>query len=220
VSSDPRRTPLLLTLYQQYLENQDSAAFLRKVSWSYSQGTLQRLAEHEACQVRRGAVLALGLLGDYEANQTLGRALQDKDRTVRTLAETGIRNVWLRVGNDEHRQQLGIIVRLNAAQRYQEAVQRASKLIEKTPWLAEAWNQRAVAQFALARYSDSIRDAHQALEINPYHFAAASGMGQAYLQLRSPALALECFRRALGLNRDLEGVRAQVERLTRILKDK
>lgn len=220
MSSDSQRMPLLLTLYEQYLENQDSATFLRKVSWAYTQGTLQRLARHEACKVRRGAVLALGLLGDYEANQTLGHALQDADRTVRTLAETGIRNVWLRVGSDQQRQQLSILVRLNASQRYQDVIQKASDMIDKAPWLAEAWNQRAIAHFALSRFTDSIRDAHQALEINPYHFAAASGMGQAYLQLKSPTLALECFRRALGLNRDLEGVRAQVERLTRSLKDK
>ncbi len=220
MGSDSRRMPLLMTLYEQYLDNQDAATFLRKVVWGYTQGTLQRLAEHDSCKVRRGAVLALGLLGDYEVNSALGRALQDADRTVRSLAETAIRNVWIRVGSDEHRQQLGIVVRLNAAQRYQEAIQRAGKLIEKAPWLAEAWNQRAIAHFALSRYSDSIRDAHQALEINPYHFAAAAGMGQAYLQLKSPTLALECFRRALTLNRDLEGVRAQVQRLTRSLKDK
>ena len=220
MSSDSRRMPLLLTFYRHYLDNQDLAVFLRKVAQGYSQGTLQRLAEHGECQVRRGAVLALGQLGDYDANPALGRALQDSDRTVRTLAENAIRIVWTRAGNEQHRQELAVVMRLNVARRYQEALQRAGDLIQKAPWVAEAWNQRAIAHFALARYSDSIRDCHQALEINPYHFAAASGMGQAYLQLNSPMLALESFRRALGLNRDLEGVRAQVERLSRILKDK
>jgi cytochrome c-type biogenesis protein CcmH/NrfG len=44
-------------------------------------------------------------------------------------------------------------------------------------------------------------------------------MGQAYLQLENAASALECFRRALRLNPDLEGVRAQVVRLTRLVED-
>jgi hypothetical protein len=44
-------------------------------------------------------------------------------------------------------------------------------------------------------------------------------MGQAYLQLENPVSALECFRRALRLNPGLEGVRAQVVRLTRMVED-
>ena len=187
VSDGFRRTPRLLSLYEQYLDSQDTLAFVGKVSQSYTQGTLQRLAESsEDCRVRRAAVLALGFLGDYEANGTMGRALQDSDRTVRLLAENGIRNVWLRIGSESQRQQLALLVRLNAAQRYDEAIKRASELIRQAPWLAEAWNQRAIAEFALGRHEDAARDCHQTLEINPYHFAAAAGLGQAYLHLNSP----------------------------------
>ena len=41
--------------------------------------------------VRDTAVLALGYVGPYDANHALGRALLDNDRTVRTLAQSGIR---------------------------------------------------------------------------------------------------------------------------------
>ena len=40
------------------------------------------------------------------------------------------------------------------------------------------------------------RDCHEALELNPYHFIAATCMGQAYLELENPVSALESFRRA------------------------
>jgi len=220
VSHDSSRIPHLLRLYRQYLDNQDSAALGRNVSQTYTQGTLQRLAEHPDCQIRRGAVLALGLLGDYEANATLGRALQDSDRTVRTLAENSIRSVWGRIGSEAQRQQLAAVARLNAAQRHEEAVKKAAELVQQAPWMAEAWNQRAIAHFSLGHYHEAIRDCHQTLELNPYHFAAAAGMGQAHLQLNDPVRALECFRRALSLNRDLEAVRTQVERLTRRIKGK
>jgi tetratricopeptide (TPR) repeat protein len=220
MSSDSSRIPHLTVLYQSYLDSQDSAGFITKVSRTYTQGTLQRLASHPDPQVRRAAVLALGFLGDYEANGVLGRALNDDDRTVRMLVENGIRNVWSRAGNDEQRQKLGVVIRLNAAQHYDEARQKATELIEQAPWFAEAWNQRAVSQFALGRYADAIRDCHEALEINPYHFAAAAGMGQSYLQLGNHLSALESFRRALRLNPDLEGVRAQVARLARMIEGK
>ena len=93
-------------------------------------------------------------------------------------------------------------------------------MIRQAPWFAEAWNQRAVAQFACGHFAESIRDCHQALEINPYHFVAVAGMGHAYLQLQNPVSALECFRRALRLNPDLEGVRIQVARLTKLTEER
>jgi tetratricopeptide (TPR) repeat protein len=219
VGTNPVRSPSLLILYQQYLSHQDSSCFVRETSSLYSNGTLQRLARHACREVRRAAVLALGFLGDYESNHTLGCALLDEDRTVRTLAENGIRTVWARAGNESDRQELGAIVRLNAAQMHRDAIVRATKLIERAPWFAEAWHQRAIAHSALGQLSDSIRDCHQTLEINPYHFVAATSMGQTYLQLENPASSLECFRRALRLNPGLEGVRAQVVRLARVVGD-
>jgi hypothetical protein len=56
------------------------------------------------------------------------------------------------------------------------------------------------------------------LEINPYHFGAATGMAHCHLQLNNRTSALECFRRALKLNPNLEGVRAHVLYLQRTLK--
>ena len=220
MNSKSPRVPRLLPLYQEYLDNRDSAGFISRISRAYTQGSLERLASHGNPQVRRAAVFALGFLGDYEANAVLGRALHDKDRTVRMLVDDAIRNVWARAGDEEHRRKLGIIVRLNAARHHDEARRKAAKLIDEAPWIAEAWNQRALAEFALGRYTEAIRDCQEALEINPYHFAAAAGMGQSYLQLGNHVSALQTFRRALRLNPDLEGVRVQVARLARMIEDK
>jgi len=177
------------------------------------------MAGHPNHKVRRAAVLALGFLGDYDANHTMGCALLDEDRTVRTLADNGIRGVWTRAGNDAECKEIEAIVQLNAARLHKQALGRATWMIERAPWFAEAWHQRAVAQAAMGRLAESIRDCHQTLEINPYHFVAATSMGQAYLRLGNPVSALECFRRALRLNPGLEGVRAQVVRLTRLVED-
>ena len=220
VSDKKLRSPLLSILYEQYLDNQDPGVFGQKVSRCYSPGTLQRLVKHHLREVRRAAVLAIGFIGDYGSNHVLGCALLDDDRTVRLIAQNGIRSIWTRAGNEEHRRQLDIVMRLNAAQEYEEAVGRATKLIDEAPWFAEAWRQRAAAYFHLKHFAESIRDDHEALEINPYHFAAASNMGQAYLELENYTSALESFRRALRLNPDLDGVRAKVIRLARMVEDK
>jgi tetratricopeptide (TPR) repeat protein len=215
VSNDIVRQPLVDLLYRQYLESEDTAVFVKEVARRYSIPTLERLAERGARLSRRGAVLALGFLADYESNAAVGRALVDRDRTVRTLAENAIRSLWCRCGSENQRQELGVLIRLNNSQQYDEAVLKATHLIDRAPWIAEAWNQRAIAYFSNKRFADAIRDCHQTLEINPYHFGAATGMGYCYLQLKDTASALECFRRALRLNPGLENVRAQLVQLQR-----
>jgi len=201
------------------LLEEDSAAFIKAVSQHYTTATFERLAESGSPISRRAAVLALGFLGGYESNATMGRALGDTDRGVRMLAENGIRQVWCRGGNEVQRQQLGVVIRLNSSQQYEEAIVKATELIEQAPWFAEAWNQRAIAHYAMERFDESVRDCHQTLEINPYHFGAAAGMGQCYLEQGRAAAALESFRRALRLNPSLEGVRAQVAYLQRTLEE-
>lgn len=212
------RSPVLNELYDQFLADEDAAAFVHRVSQRYQPSTIERLVSHSSRMVRRAAVLALGYLGDYEVNACLGKALTDADRGVRLLAENGIRSVWCRLGTEEHRREITAIVHLNGSKQFEEARGRASDLIADAPWFAEAWNQRAIANYCTDRYRESIDDCRQALEINPYHFGAAAGMGQCYLKLGEQASALEAFRRALKLNPGLEGVRANVVYLQRLLK--
>ena len=220
MNSDDRRSPVLGELYQQYLVDQDTTAFIHRTIGRYSVATLARLAFAGERLVRRAAVLALGYVADYESNSTLGRALNDPDRGVRLLAEHGIRALWCRIGNSSQRQRLARLMMLNNSQQAITALREATALTREAPWLAEAWNQRAIAHFALNRYAESIRDCRQVLEINPYHFAAAAGMGQCYLKLGEQPAALDSFRRALKLNPELEGIRANVQILERARKRK
>src|SRR5690606_28743454 len=145
--------------------------------------TLERLTLAAGRVTRRAAVLALGYIGNYDSNAVLGRALHDEDRGVRILAENGIRELWCRCGTETQRQLLSVIVRLNASQQYELALERATELLEQAPWFAEAWNQRAIAYYQLGRYELSASDCHQALEINAYHFGAAVGMAHCYLEM-------------------------------------
>lgn len=219
VSDSTYQQPLLVDLYEQYLIDQDSATFVKDVAGRYSVATLQRLCEQGERAARRASVLALGFLADYGSNAVLGRALVDRDRGVRNLADNAIRNVWIRVGTAAQREKLQHVMQLNSAKQYYEAIRQATKLIHESPWFAEAWNQRALAHFNCGEFDESIRDCHQTLEINPYHFPAATGLGKCYLQLNNRSAALEAFRRAQRLNPGLDDVRAHVVFLQRALKE-
>lgn len=220
MKSEETLRPALEALYHRFLETENSAAYVRAVSQRYTLATLCRLADYGQCISRRAAVLAVSFLGDYRQNATLGAALRDQDRGVRMLADNGIRELWRRQGSIAEQKQLGLLVRLNSSALYVECLTAAGEFIETSPWIAEGWNQRAIAHFAQSHFEDAANDCHQTLELNAYHFGAAVGMGHCYLEMDEPFAALECFRRALNLNPDLEEVRVQVDYIQRQLEGK
>ena len=211
--------PLLVYRYEHYLTDQDIASYIRSISRCYTVGSLERVAAMGDRTARRGAVLALGRLADYRSNSVLGRALVDSDRGVRTLAENSISptldahwyaeptaepfgpllSTW-RIKNTTvlHRYRPGWWTMLHGLRR--------------------AGISRGKAFFHMEQYDAATRDCHQSLEINPYHFLAASVMGQAYQSMGNRVSALESFRRALRLNPSMEDVRAQVIHIQRTLK--
>jgi tetratricopeptide (TPR) repeat protein len=219
VSDAFHHTPLLVEFYEQYLVDHDIAAFLRLTSQHYLIGTLERLVEHGDRPARRGAILALGRVADYRSNAVLGRALVDLDRGVRTLAESAIARVWRRIGAPDHERRLAAVDEQLDDGDYERGSRLAGKLIQEAPWIAHSWYQRGKAYFHMAQYEAAIRDCHQALEINAYHFQAAAVMGQAYEMQRNLVAALESFRRALRLNPNMEEIRTRVIQLQRTLKD-
>jgi len=220
MSDDYQQRPLLVYHYERYLVDQDIDSYVRRVSSSYTVGGLQRLAAIGDRSARRGAVLGLGRLADYRANMTLGRALNDSDRGVRTLAENGIRRLWMRIGSPAQQRCLVAIAEHLEEKEYDRALQLATGLVQDAPWIAQGWYFRGKAFFQMEQHEAATQDCHQALEVNAYHFLAASVMGQAYVLQGDPVTALESFRRALRLNPSMEEVRAQVIRLQRTLKGK
>jgi tetratricopeptide (TPR) repeat protein len=110
------------------------------------------------------------------------------------------------------------LIRLNRAGDYEAVIAKADHLILLAPWIAETWNQRGLAHYHERRFRPALADFCQALELNPYHFDAAIGMAQCHLARDSAALALECCQRALRINPNLEGVRAQIFALRRTLE--
>jgi tetratricopeptide (TPR) repeat protein len=127
--------------------------------------------------------------------------------------------LWQRIGTSGQQQYLAAIDLHLEVKNYDRAAQLSTALVEDAPWIAQAWYYRGKAFFHLKQHEAATRDCHQALEINAYHFMAASIMGQAYLLLGDPVSALDSFRRALRLNPNMEEVRAQVIHLQRSLKD-
>lgn len=213
------RRPVLLSLFQTYLAEEKTAAFIHQVAAVYTVGTLQRLSQHSLPEVRRAAVMALCFVSDYSSNHTVGMALNDEDRGVRLIAENGIRSLWIRAGTQSQRHRLRKVMTQLQGNSLDAALKEVNLLIHDAPWYSEAYSQRAQVHYKRQDYERALRDHHQTLEINPYHFPAAIGMGQCYLRQGENVQALDSFRRALRLNPNLDSIRTQIGYLQRQLEE-
>jgi tetratricopeptide (TPR) repeat protein len=204
-------------LYFRFLDDENSANFIRSVSETYTISTLHRLALGGKRITRRAAVLALTCIGGRDSFEVVGTALRDLDRAVRVLAEDGIRSVWLRAGSSESRHLLRIVMRELSSGRAAEALELSNRLVRMSPNFAEGWNQRALAYFELGHLYEAIADCQRVLELTPHHFPAATGLGHCYMELDEVASAIHHFQYALSVCPDLEYVRAQINHLQRSL---
>lgn len=213
-----RKRPTIHQLYRRFLNREDSAGFVRAVSQIYTSATLHRLATGGDRLSRRAAILAISYLGGRESMHSIGHALQDSDRIVRLLAEDGIRAVWFRAGESNQMLKLQRVARLNSCGQFELAAELATQVINADLGYAEAWNQRAIAAYGMHDYYEAIADCQATLELNPYHFPAATGLAHCYLEMDDQSSALEAFRLALKIYPDSEYARSRIRQLIRSLE--
>jgi tetratricopeptide (TPR) repeat protein len=213
------RTPRILNYYRVYLNDGDSARFVRDVALQYGVSTLQRLAGSHNAEVRRAAVLALGILGDRKCIALLGQMLSDSDRTVRIVADDSMKSIWERTTSPAGRNLLDQIIVKLSDEDYPAAIDLAGKLVTLQPKLPEAYCQRALAYYANGDTEAAIEDCQRAIALNEYEYMAIVGLGQCYLELEQPRIALDYFRQAITIYPDLEPVSAQIRKLEDSLRE-
>jgi len=70
----------------------------------------------------------------------------------------------------------------------------------------QAHNKRATVLYLMKQYRESIAVCELVLELNPYHFGAASGMGMCYIGLAEYKEALHAFERTLQIHPGLDHI--------------
>lgn len=202
----------------RFADKMDAALvkFRKKVQQRYAEGTLQRLLDAPDRDARRAAALALGMYGTMRVNEDLSKRLRDADDMVRRLAADAMWAIWFRSGGDENNKELQ---RLIGQRDPDKAIAGLTDLIKKAPDFAEAYNQRAIRYYQQMDFQKSAADCEKVLQLNPYHFGAASGQAQCYLRMRKPVEALKAYRKAYRLNPNLDGVTEAIRMLENALGD-
>ncbi|MEW5298713.1 MAG: hypothetical protein WDW38_000541 [Sanguina aurantia] len=81
-----------------------------------------------------------------------------------------------------------------------KALEVFERMVRLAPSFAEGYNKRATVLYSMEQYAASAEDCKVVLEMQPYHYAAASGMGMCYMQLAEYANAIAAFNTALAIN--------------------
>jgi tetratricopeptide (TPR) repeat protein len=165
------------------------------------------------CDARKVAALSLALVGCDHCLPALAEQLKDPDPMVNQMAEHAIWSIWFRGGTPESNHQLCRGAKAIDRGDYEHAIHHFNKALEICPKFAEVFNQRALAEYLLERYDQSMADCRRAVELMPIHFGAWAGMGHCHAHDGRLNEAVICYEKALSINPHMAQVREAIEEL-------
>jgi hypothetical protein len=203
----------LVTAVKPLLERKDLPGLmaLLKSRWTPQQITSFLCCDHG--DVRKVAALALGLVGGNCCLGQLARQLQDPDPMVNQMTEHALWQIWFRGGTAEANHHLCRGAKAIERSDYPHAVSHFNKALVLCPSFAEAFNQRALAEYLLEQYDASIIDCQRAVELMPIHFGAWTGMGHCHAHQGRLPQAISCYQKALSINPHMCQIRQAVEEI-------
>ena len=199
--------------------SEDEEALKQVLESKYSVSDLMDSIQNPDPFVRRAAISALGFIGGPEVVPVLVETLKHDDSRIRLITENALWNVWSRSGDASVDQTLNAGKTLLRNEKYAQAVERFTEVIEAAPNFAEGYNQRAIAYFMLEKWRESLQDCKQTVDLNPHHFGAFAGMGHVYFKLGRINEAIDAYKQALLINPNLASIAEVILQLRRVLQN-
>jgi len=197
----------------------DLASLAHEVQQHYSASQLAAIASSAPPGEARAAAVVLGWIGAMEVTPALAQALHHRDPDVVRMAEGALWRIWFRAAGESAQAALFQCIQRRQRDRYPSPIRAISKIIREHATFAEAYNQRALAEYLNDSYESALKDYRRALHLNPLHFAARTGEGHCHVLLGRYAEALSCYHAALQIHPRMEGVRQLIRRINDVLGD-
>jgi tetratricopeptide (TPR) repeat protein len=160
------------------------------------------------------------MVGDPRVVPELAVELKHPDKLVNELAEHALWMVWFRSGTPQANHELARGAQAIERRDFDHAIRHFDRAITECPNFAEAYNQRAIANYLRDRFEESVGDCRRAVELMPWHFGALAGMGHCQAHLGLVSEAIESYQRALEVNPHLDCAREVLEHLKGSLESK
>ncbi len=125
-------------------------------------------------------------------------------------AANRIREIWMKSGEPRLDRLMTVGRAAMIGGNHAAALSHFDRVVAADPGYAEGWNQRAALHYLTGDYAASVRDAERALELEPRHFDALSGLG--LIDARSGRLekAVERFEGVLRMNPHARHARSNI----------
>ncbi|KAL4451207.1 hypothetical protein ABPG77_009279 [Micractinium sp. CCAP 211/92] len=177
--------------------------------------------EEEAANAEKLAVLErLGELADWDGAAAMAAALHDGDAAVAAAAEDALWALFMECPTPELQTQMRQGVSLmRRPEQWDQALALFDSMVRAAPTFAEAYNKRGTVLYLMQRYHEAIADARVTLEMNPYHFACASGMGLCCAAVGDNAGALAAYQQAVAINPRMSALRQHIMQLRELLTE-
>lgn len=192
---------------QQLKERVDNLKQQLSPVQQYVQAQLAKLrggSEAEKAEALKG----LGEAGTSECLADLAGLLSDPE--LGDAASATMWRIFMRHPNTEVQKLMEHGVGFMEKGHYPLALEAFEAAAALEPSFAEAHNKRATVLYLMEKYKESIQLCELVLELNPYHFAAASGMGMCYVKLADYRGALAAFERTLRINPGLTHIQRYI----------
>ena len=126
-------------------------------------------------------------------------------------------DIWLET-NDifiENDFKKGLVLMQNG--KLEASINMFTKVIEKKPIFAEAWNKRATVYYLLGDFNSSVFDINETLKREPRHFGAMDGLGLIFIHLQEYQKAIDVYDQMLKIFPHNLSTLKKRERLTNIV---
>src|SRR6266699_1672746 len=137
------------------LERQDLGGLLQFLKSRWQPEQIVELLKSRHCDARKVAALCLSLVGGACCLGALAEQLKDPDPIVNEMAEHALWSIWFRSGCCQANHHLAKGAQAMERQEMPEAIRHFTRAIEIDPRFAEAYNQRASAQYLLEHFDES-----------------------------------------------------------------
>ncbi|MBD1160135.1 tetratricopeptide repeat protein [Pelagibacterales bacterium SAG-MED14] len=110
--------------------------------------------------------------------------------------------------------------RLVQNRNYLKAYNIFSKIIDKDPNWAEAWNRRATTLYLMGKHKNALKDIDIVLKLEKRHFGALIGKGQVYIEMKEYEKAFNSFLESSYINPMNSNTMELIPRISKLISEK